>query len=52
MVMNRNGKRLPAHTGPEPSTKRVTDGICRSGRTMRMPIASRNIVPILRKVER
>ena len=52
MVMNRNGNRLPAHTGPVPSMKLVTAGICRSGRTMMMPIASSTIVPILRKVER
>ena len=29
MVINRNGKRLPAHTGPVPSINFVTDGICR-----------------------
>ncbi len=52
MVMNRNGNRLPAQTGPLPSTNRVTAGICRSGRTIRMPIASSTMVPTLRKVDR
>ena len=52
MVMNRNGKRLPAQTGPEPSMNRVTEGISRVGRTRMMPIASKRIVPTLRKVDR
>ena len=52
MVMNRNGNRLPAQTGPVPSTNLVTAGICRSGRTIMMPIASSRMVPILRKVDR
>ena len=36
MVMNRNGKSCPANTGPVPSTNRVSAGICRSGRAIRM----------------
>ncbi len=52
MVMNRNGNRLPAHTGPVPSMKRVTAGIWRSGRTMMMPTASSATAPIFRNVER
>ena len=52
MVMNRKGNRLPDQTGPVPSTNCVTAGICRSGATIRMPIASATMVPILRKVDR
>jgi len=52
MVMNRNGNRLPAQTGPLPSTKRGQRGICRSGRTSMMPTASSRIVPIFIKVDR
>ena len=52
MVMNRNGKRLPANTGPVPSTNFVTAGILRSGSTKKMPSARPAIVPILRNVER
>ena len=52
MVMNRNGNRSPANTGPVPSMKRVTAGICRSGAVIRMASASSAMVPILRKVDR
>ena len=52
MVMNRNGNRPPAQTGPVPSTYFVIAGICNSGRTMMIPIASSAMVPTLRKVER
>ena len=52
MVMNRNGNSAPEKTGPVPSMKLVTAGICRSGRTMTMPTASATMVPILRKVDR
>ena len=31
IVMNRNGNRLPAQTGPLPSMYLVNAGICRSG---------------------
>ena len=52
MVMNANGKSLPAKTGPVPSTKRVSAGIRSGGSTTRMPIASSRMVPIFMKVER
>ncbi len=52
MVMNRNGNRLPAQTGPVPSMNFVTAAICRSGRTIMMPTASSRMVPTLRKVDR
>jgi hypothetical protein len=52
MVMNAKGKSFPANTGPEPSMNRVSAGIWRSGRTQRMPRASRTMVPIFMKVER
>src|SRR5215468_9789581 len=42
----------PDQTGPVPSINLVTAGICRSGRTMRIPRARSSMVPILRKVER
>ena len=52
MVMNANGKSLPAKTGPVPSTNRVTAGIWSGGSTSRMPSARSRIVPIFMKVER
>ncbi len=52
MVMNRNGNRPPFHTGPLPSVNWVSAGIFSSGMTIRMPIASATMVPILRKVDR
>ncbi len=52
MVMNRNGNRLPDHTGPPPSANCVNAGIFSSGATIRMPIASAMMVPIFRKVDR
>ena len=52
MVMNRNGNRLPDHTGPVPSMNLVTAGIFNSGWTKMMPTASSAIVPTLRKVDR
>ena len=52
IVMNRNGNRLPAKTGPLPSMNFVNGGIFSSGATIRMPIARPRIVPILRKVDR
>ncbi len=52
IVMNRNGNRLPDHTGPVPSTNFVSAGIFSSGATTRMPIARPRIVPILRNVDR
>ena len=38
--------------GPVPSMNFVTCAICSSGRTMMMPMASRRMVPIFRKVDR
>ena len=52
MVMKRKGNKLPDQTGPLPSMNFVTAGICRSGRTKRIPSASKSIVPTFRKVER
>ncbi|MNR66832.1 hypothetical protein D3C85_1905390 [compost metagenome] len=52
MVMNRNGNRLPDHTGPVPSTNCVSAGIFSSGATTTMPIARPTMVPIFRKVDR
>ena len=52
MVINRNGNSAPENTGPEPSMKWVTAGICRVGLTITMPKANAIIVPIFRKVER
>jgi len=53
MVMNRNGKMPPFHTGPSPLLANwVSAGIFRSGITIRMPIARPTMVPILRKVDR
>ena len=40
MVIKQNGKILPAKIGPVPSVKRVNAGICNSGRTKRIPMAS------------
>lgn len=34
MVMNKNGNRLPDHTGPLPSMNLVVAGICSVGATM------------------
>ena len=47
MVMKQNGKIVPAKTGPLPSTNRVRAGICRAGRTSRMPAASAHTTPTL-----
>ena len=52
MVMNRNGNRLPAHTGPVPSMNLVTAGISRFGRTTMIARASSTMVPIFMKVDR
>ena len=52
MVMNRNGNRVPFHTGPVPSVNWVSAGIFSSGMTTRMPMARAMMVPILRKVDR
>ena len=53
MVMNRNGNIPPFQTGPSPlAANWVRAGIFSSGMTIRMPIASATMVPILRKVDR
>ena len=52
IVMNANGNSLPANTGPVPSMKRVSAGICSGGSTMRMPIASANTTPSFTNAER
>ena len=53
MVMKRKGKSDPAKAGPVPVlANSVTAGICATGRAMRMPTASRTIVPIFMKVDR
>ncbi len=52
MVMKRKGKRVPLHTGPEPSMNWVVDGILRIGMATSTQKASSTMVPILRKVER
>ena len=52
MVMNTNGKTLPAKSGPVPSTNRVVAGICSGGSRMKMPAASATITPIFTNAER
>ncbi|CKT49907.1 Uncharacterised protein [Mycobacterium tuberculosis] len=52
MVMNRNGNRLPDHTGPLPCANCVTAGICSVGITNTMPMASAMMVPIFKKADR
>ena len=52
IVMNTKGKREPAKIGPDPSTKRVSAGMRRSGRKSRIATASSATVPSLTKVER
>ncbi len=39
MVINAKGKMVPANTGPLPSAKRVSGGMCREGRSATMPTA-------------
>ena len=46
------GKILPANTGPVPSMKRVSAGMCSVGRSATMPSASMAIVPSFTKVLR
>ena len=41
MVINKNGNKEPANTGPEPSTNWVTAGILSSGAVITMPMASK-----------
>ena len=53
MVMKRNGKRVPANTGPSvlPANS-VTAGISTRGRTTTMPAAKMTIVPTFMNVDR
>ena len=50
MVTKAKGKRFPANTGPEPSMKRVSAGMCKVGRSAMMPSANIPMVPSLTKV--
>ena len=52
MVMNAKGKTFPANTGPEPSMKRVSGGMCNTGRSATIPNASRAMVPSFTNVLR
>ena len=53
MVINKNGNKLPDHTGPLPSSAYlVTAGICISGIKKTIPNAKPIIAPIFKKVER
>ena len=53
IVMNTNGNRLPAKTGPAPlCANSVTASFCITGSVTRMPTASRQIVPIFMNVLR
>ena len=45
IVMNANGKSLPANTGPVPSMNRVSGGICSGGSTSRMPMPRQSTTP-------
>ena len=51
--MNRNGNSDPANTGPAPEEANwETAGACMTGRAIRIPAASRTMVPIFMKVDR
>ena len=52
IVINAKGKSFPANTGPVPSMKRVSAGMCRVGRSSRIPTASSEIVPSFTNVLR
>ena len=53
MMMNTNGNRDPANTGPSPlEANGVTASFCITGSVTRMPTASSTIVPIFMKVDR
>ena len=51
MVMNTNGKMLPAKIGPVPSAKMVIAGILITGAVNTMATASSTTTAIFRKVE-
>ena len=53
MVMNRNGNNEPANTGPVPlAANDETAGASMMGRAIRIPTASRAIVPTFMNVDR
>ena len=52
IVMNANGKTLPAKTGPVPSTNCVSAGSLTGGIRTMIAIASTAIVPTFRNVDR
>ncbi len=52
IVMNANGNTFPANTGPEPSIKRVSGGMCSVGRRATIPSASSEMVPSFTNVLR
>ena len=52
MVMNAKGKIFPANTGPVPSTKRVSAGMCSVGCKATMPMPRSAIVPSFTNVLR
>jgi hypothetical protein len=52
MVMNANGKSVPAKTGPVPSTNCVTAGIFSGGISRMMATPSTTIVPIFMNADR
>ena len=45
IVINKNGNKFPENTGPVPSINFETAGICKSGATIKIPIANPTIVP-------
>ena len=50
--MKQKGNTLPGTTGPEPSMKALTAGMCMTGSTSSVPSASAKIVPSFMKVLR
>lgn len=53
IVMNTNGKILPANTGPSPSVaKLVTASACSTGAAMTRPTASSTMTPTFMNVDR
>ena len=53
IVMNTNGNSAPANTGPSPlEANLVTGSFSITGSVTRMPMASRQMVPIFMKVDR
>ena len=52
MVINAKGKIFPANTGPLPSTKRVSAGMCSVGCSATIPTASSEMVPSFTNVLR